>query len=70
MVFYEEALAETDEIKRLDLYRQIQELWAREFPTLDLTQESRGAISLPNVQGIMIDAMGLLHYDSLTKTGE
>ena len=69
-VLYEEAMAETDEIKRLDLYRQIQELWAREFPTLDLTQESRGAISLPNVQGIMIDAMGLLHYDSLTKTGE
>ena len=65
---YEEAMAETDEVARLELYRQIQELWAREFPTLDLTQEPRIAISLPNVENIAIDAMGLLHYDALSKT--
>ncbi len=67
---YEEAMQETDESKRLDLYRQIQELWAREFPTLDLTQEPRVAISLPNVQNIAIDAMGLLHYEVVSKTKE
>jgi len=66
---YEEAMQETDESIRLDLYRQIQELWAREFPTLDLTQEPRVAVSLPNVQDVSIDAMGLMHYDKLTKSG-
>jgi peptide/nickel transport system substrate-binding protein len=64
---YEEAKEETDEGQRLEVYRQIQELWAREFPTLDLTQESRFAVSLPNVQGLTFDAMGLLHYDKLSK---
>jgi ABC-type transport system substrate-binding protein len=64
---YEEAMEETDEGQRLEVYRQIQELWAREFPTLDLTQESRFAVSLPNVQGLTFDAMGLLHYDKLSK---
>jgi peptide/nickel transport system substrate-binding protein len=65
---YEEALSETDEVARLELYRQIQELWAREFPTLDLTQEPRIAISLPGINNVAIDAMGLLHYDALSKT--
>jgi peptide/nickel transport system substrate-binding protein len=65
---YEEAMAETDEGQRLEIYRQIQELWAREFPTLDLTQESRFAATQPNVQGLNFDAMGLLHYDKLTKS--
>jgi peptide/nickel transport system substrate-binding protein len=64
---YEEAMAETDEERRLELYGQIQELWAREFPTIDLTQEPRAAISLPGVQNVIIDAMGLLHYDVLVK---
>ncbi|HCB48707.1 MAG TPA: hypothetical protein DEP47_04085 [Chloroflexi bacterium] len=64
---YEEAMAETDEERRLELYGQIQELWAREFPTIDLTQEPRAVISLPGVQNVTIDAMGLLHYDVLTK---
>ena len=41
----EEALKEVDESRRLELYRQIQELWAEEYPTLDLTQESRFAVS-------------------------
>ena len=64
---YEKAMEETDEGQRLEVYRQIQELWAREFPTLDLTQESRFAVSLPNVQGLTFDAMGLLHYEKLSK---
>ena len=64
---YERALEETEESQRIELYGQIQELWAREFPTLDLTQEPRRAISLSKVQNVLIDAMGLLHYEMLTK---
>jgi ABC-type transport system substrate-binding protein len=66
---YQEALQEVDEGQRLALYGQIQELWAREFPTLDLTQQPRVAISLPNVGGVWTDAMGLMHYDLLVKSG-
>jgi peptide/nickel transport system substrate-binding protein len=64
----EEALEETDEARRLNLYGQMQELWAQELPTLDLTQEPRTAISQPSVSNFVTDAMGLLHYDILTKT--
>ncbi len=64
---YEQALEETEESQRIELYGQIQELWAREYPSLDLTQESRRAISLAKVQNVRIDAMGLLHYEMLTK---
>jgi peptide/nickel transport system substrate-binding protein len=49
------------------VYTDIQELWAQEFPTLDLTQEPRVVISLPKVANTRIDAMGLLHYELLTK---
>lgn len=63
----EQALAETDPAARLEIYTQIQELWAREYPTLDLTQEPRFAVSKLNVNGFAVDAMGLLHYDLLTK---
>ncbi len=66
---YQEALEQVDEGQRLALYAQIQELWAREFPTLDLTQEPRAAISVPGVDGVWTDAMGLLHYDLLAKQG-
>lgn len=48
-------------------YTDIQELWAQEYPTLDLTQEPRVVISLPKVANTHIDAMGLLHYELLTK---
>jgi ABC-type transport system substrate-binding protein len=66
---YQEAMEEVDEGERLALYAQIQELWATEFPTLDLTQEPRSAISAPDVDGVWTDAMGLLHYDLLSKSG-
>ncbi len=66
---YQEAMEEVDLGQRLELYAQIQELWARELPTLDLTQEPRPAISVPGVDGVWADAMGLLHYDLLSKRG-
>jgi peptide/nickel transport system substrate-binding protein len=66
---YEAAMEETDPGARQEIYRQMQELWAQEFPTIDLTQEPRVALSLPNVSGVVIDAMGLLHFDRLVKSG-
>lgn len=66
---YSSAMDETDTSLRFEVYQQIQELWGREFPTLDLTQEPRAAISLPNVRDIKVDAIGLLHYDVMTKSG-
>ena len=55
---------------RLAIYGEIQTLWAEEVPTLDLTQEVRTAVSLPKVQSAGIDALGLLHYTTLTKNAE
>ncbi len=63
------ARGELDEATRLALYGEIQQLWAEEFPTLDLLQERRFGISLPNIDNVHIDAMGLLHYELLTKRG-
>ncbi len=60
---------ELDTAVRLDLYAQIQQLWAEELPTLPLTQEQRYAITLDNVSNVRIDALGLLHYEMLTKGG-
>lgn len=64
-----QAHEELDEAARLDLYAQIQQLWARELPTLDLTQEQRYATTLTKVDNVRIDALGLLHYEVLTKGG-
>ncbi len=63
----EAARAETDPAARLEIYRQIQELWAQEYPTLDLTEEPRFLVSISDVDNVAIDGMGLLHYDLLTK---
>jgi peptide/nickel transport system substrate-binding protein len=65
----ESAQRENDLAARLEIYRQMQELWAQELPTLDLTQERRAAVSLANVRNVVIDATGLMHYDRLTKAG-
>ncbi len=59
---------ETDTTARFALYADMQELWAEELPTLDLTQQPRWAISLPTVDNVQVDAMGFLHYELLTKS--
>jgi peptide/nickel transport system substrate-binding protein len=61
--------AETDATARLALYEQFQQEWAKDLPTLDILQEPTRAISLPNVNNVHIDALGLLHYEALTKVG-
>ncbi|HEX6386559.1 MAG TPA: hypothetical protein VF177_17950, partial [Anaerolineae bacterium] len=63
------AREELDPVARTALYAQIQQLWAQELPTLDLLQEPRRAVSLNNVGNVQIDALGLLHYEVLTKGG-
>jgi len=66
-----EARAEVEEGPRLELYGRIQTLWAKELPTLPLTQEPRRAVSLPTIGGVRVDALGIMHYEWLTKeTGE
>lgn len=65
----QEALETTETAARLAVYEQMQQLWSEELPTLDLLQEPRFAVSLPNVSNVKIDALGLLHYELLTKGG-
>jgi hypothetical protein len=60
---------EIDLAARLATYGDIQQLWAQDLPTVDLLQEPRIAISLNSVNNVQIDAMGLLHYEFLTKGG-
>lgn len=60
---------EPDRAARLTLYADMQTLWAEELPTLDLTQEPRRALSLAKIGGVAVDALGLMHYDRLTKDG-
>jgi len=65
----EQARGELDDAARLALYGQIQQLWAADLPTLDITQTPRHAISLSGVDNVQIDALGMLHYELLTKGG-
>jgi peptide/nickel transport system substrate-binding protein len=65
-----QAADEADDLAgRAAVYGDIQQLWAQDVPTVDLLQEPRIAISLNNVNNVQIDAMGLLHYEFLTKGG-
>lgn len=62
-------LAETDMAARAPLVAQLQQKWAQDLPTLDLLQQPTRAISRSNVNNVRIDALGLLHYEVLTKGG-
>lgn len=59
--------AEVDPAARQELLAQIQTLWANELPTLDITQEPRHGLSLAGVGNVAVDALGMLHYELLTK---
>lgn len=69
-----------DQVRRLDpenleaqqaLYEEIQELWAEEYPTLDLTQSWPQVIAWDTIDNVQFDRMSLLHYETLIKaTGE
>lgn len=64
----QEAREEVDTAARLAVYGEIQKLWADELPTLDLTQEPRRAVTRPAIDGVVIDSLGLMRYERLTKT--
>jgi peptide/nickel transport system substrate-binding protein len=64
------AREELDSEARADIVAEIQELWANELPTLDITQEPRHALSLAKVRGVAIDALGMLHYEQLVKSAD
>lgn len=55
--------------ERLATFGDIQQLWAQDFPTVDLLQQPRIAIAINNVNNVQIDVMGLMHYETLTKGG-
>jgi len=58
---------EVETAVRQDIYRQQQELWATDVPTLPLLQSPRYAITLPTISGVHIDALGLMRYQFLDK---
>jgi hypothetical protein len=66
----QEARGELEEGPRMELNGQIQTLWAEELPTLPLTQEPRRAVSLLTIGGVRVDALGMMHYEWLTKEAE
>lgn len=65
-----EQLDPRDASARLAKYGEIQALWAEELPALDLTQTPRAAVASPTIKNVQIDALGILHYELLTKGGE
>ncbi len=64
------AREELDPAARNEIFTQIQNLWAEELPTLDITQEPRFALALAKVEGVRVDALGLMHYETLSKQEE
>lgn len=57
-----------NEAEQQAIYTQIQELWAQELPTLDLTQSSPHLVARESIEGVTFDQMGLLRYAGLSKT--
>jgi peptide/nickel transport system substrate-binding protein len=64
------AREELDSDARAVIIKDIQNLWAKDLPTLDITQEPRRALTLAKVRGVAIDALGMLHYEQLAKSAE
>jgi peptide/nickel transport system substrate-binding protein len=61
---------ELDLAARAAILAEMQTLWTKELPTLDILQEPRIALSQNGVRDVAVDAMGLLHYELLTKGGQ
>ncbi|MEM9774010.1 MAG: hypothetical protein AAF902_05485, partial [Chloroflexota bacterium] len=62
-----ELLDPTDAATREEQWGQVQTIWSDTYPTLDLTQEIRIALTLEKVTDLKIDALGILRYESLAK---
>ena len=61
---------ELDPAARAAILAEMQILWAKELPTLDILQQPRIALSQNSVENVTVDAMGLLHYELLAKGGQ
>ncbi len=62
-----QAQTETDPAKRMELYKQIQELWTVEVPTIPFTQGQLLVVTQKNVSGVVLDPTMFLHYFTLKK---
>ena len=62
-----QARLSTDMDERADLYRQVQELWTTEAPTIPFTQGLLLVVTQKNVGGVTLDPTLFLHYFTLTK---
>jgi len=57
----------TDMDERADLYKQVQELWTTEAPTIPFTQGLLLVVTQKNVSGVTLDPTLFLHYFTLSK---
>jgi ABC-type transport system substrate-binding protein len=64
---YEAVVTASDSAERQQAYAAMQQQWVVDYPTLNLTQAARSALSLAGIEGVQTDAMGFLHYEMLTK---
>jgi len=62
-----QAQTETDPAKRMELYKQIQELWTTEVPTIPFTQGQLLVVTQKDVSGVTLDPTMFLHYFTLKK---
>ncbi len=57
----------TDMAEREELYKEIQELWTTEVPTIPFTQGKLLVVTQKNIGGVVLDPTLFLHYFTLTK---
>ncbi len=57
----------TDMTEREELYKEIQQLWTTEVPTIPFTQGKLLVVTQKNVGGVVLDPTLFLHYFTLTK---
>lgn len=63
----EAAQLETDPAKREAVYKQVQELWTEEVPTIPFTQGQLLVVTQKGVKGVVLDPTMFLHYFLLSK---
>lgn len=61
------ARTSTDTAEREELYKQVQELWAEEVPTIPFTQGQLLVVTQKGVSGVELDPTMFLHYFLLEK---
>jgi peptide/nickel transport system substrate-binding protein len=62
-----DARLSTDQSERQNLYKQVQELWTTETPTIPFTQGLLIVVTDKDIGGVVLDPTLFLHYFTLTK---